>query len=130
MRFAAIATVLMLVFAPAHAQQIKLSDATYTSASAYLDGIWKWERPEPRQTVIMRFNRDGTFFFHNLTIDLQHWGTYRATDNSFSVSLTRSCEKQGSDCANRTPPKTFDYPFTPTSANVFMSKTERWERMK
>src|SRR5204863_5000028 len=43
------------------AQQVRLSDGTYASPRAYLEGTWKFDRPEPRQTMIMRFGRDGTF---------------------------------------------------------------------
>ncbi|TMJ31183.1 MAG: hypothetical protein E6G95_03895 [Alphaproteobacteria bacterium] len=114
----------------ADAQQVKLSDGTYPSTAAYLEGTWKWERQEPRQSMIMRFGRDGSFFFHNFTIDLQHWGTYRATGQKLAITLARSCEDKGKNCETRNPPKDLDYSITPTSANVFMANTERWERMK
>jgi hypothetical protein len=120
---------LMTAFA-AQAQQVKLSDGTWASTGAYLQGTWKWERQEPRQTMIMRFSRDGSFFFHNFTIDLQHWGTYRATGESLAITLTRSCEEKGSNCENRNPPKDLAYTITPTTANLFMANSERWERMK
>lgn len=120
---------LMTTFA-VQAQQIKLADGTWPSTGAYLQGTWKWERQEPRQTMIMRFNRDGGFFFHNFTIDLQHWGTYRATGATLSITLTRSCEEKGANCENRNPPKDLEYTIRPTTATVFMANSERWERMK
>jgi hypothetical protein len=114
----------------AGAQQVRLADGTWASTGAYIQGTWKWERPEPRQSMIMRFNRDGTFFFHNFTIGLQHWGTYRATGEKLAITLTRSCEDKGNNCENRNPPKDLAYTITPTTANVFMANTERWERVK
>lgn len=123
--------VLALVTASvAEAQQVKLADGTWASTGAYLEGTWKWERPEPRQTMVMRFTRDGIFFFHNFTIDLQHWGRYRAVGQKLSITLTRSCEEQGGNCETRNPPKNLEYTISPSSANVFMANTERWERMK
>ncbi len=112
------------------AQQVKLSDGSYPSMAAYLQGTWKWEREEPRQTVIMRFGRDNSFFFHNFTIDRQHWGSYSASDGKLAVVVTRTCDDKGSTCENRNPPLNVEYPVAPNSANVFMSQTERWERMK
>jgi hypothetical protein len=114
----------------ARAQQITLSDASYPSAGAYLEGTWKWERQEPRQSMIMRFGRDGSFYFHNYTIDLQHWGRYTATGERLAVKVTRSCEDMGRLCEDRDPPLDLSYAFTPTGANVFMANTERWERQK
>ena len=128
-----VGAVLALTLAPAPeaaAQAIKLSDGSYASTGAYLEGTWKWERQEPRQTMIMRFGRDGSFFFHNYTIDLQHWGTYRAVGQQLFLTLTRSCENQSSNCQDRSPPKDLDYAIAPTSANVFMANSERWERVK
>jgi len=46
------------------------------------------------------------------------------------VADARSCEDKGKNCETRNPPKDLDYSITPTSANVFMANTERWERMK
>src|SRR5690242_14369097 len=44
---------------------VNLPDAKYASLPAYLAGTWKWERQEPRQTMIMRFGPGTAFFFHN-----------------------------------------------------------------
>jgi len=126
----AIAFLLLVPGVAAQGQEIKLSDSSYPSTAAYLAGTWKWERPEPRQTMIMRFGRDGSFFFHNFTIDLQHWGTYSAAGQHLDLTVTRSCEEQGKTCEDRAPPKHLEYTISPTSANVFQSNTERWERMK
>jgi hypothetical protein len=114
----------------AEAQQIRLSDGTYPSTAVYLQGTWKWERAEPRQTVIMRFGRDNSFFFHNFTIDRQHWGSYSAAGGKLSVVVTRTCDDKGTTCENRNPPLNVEYPIVPSSANVFQSESERWERMK
>ena len=114
----------------AQAQQVKLSDGTYASTAAYLEGTWKWERQEPRQTVIMRFGSDSSFFFHNFTIDRQHWGRYSAASGKLSVVVTRTCDDKGKNCENRDPPLNVAYDIVPTTANVFMAQSERWERMK
>jgi hypothetical protein len=114
----------------AWAEPLILSDGRYASEAEYIAGNWKWERAEPRQTMIMRFGRDGSFFYHNLTTDLQHWGSYVATGGNLQVKVTRSCENKGTNCEDRKPPATLEYPCTPVSANVFMSNSERWERMK
>jgi hypothetical protein len=114
----------------AMAQQLTLSDGKYASPTAYLTGTWKWERQEPRQTMIMRFGSDGTFFFHNFTVDIQHWGRFTATDDKLNITLSRTCEKQSTDCSDYDPPKPLDYAYRPTGADVFMSSAERWERMK
>jgi len=124
--FAAGVLALMTAFI-ADAQQVKRSDGTWPSTAGYLEGTWKLERQEPRQTMIMRFERDGSFFFHNLTIDLQHWGTYSTAGQNLSLTLLRSCEDKGSNCENR---KDLEYAIAPTTANVFMANAERWERMK
>jgi hypothetical protein len=118
---------LMTAFA-AGAQQVRLADGTWVSTAVYLEGTWKWERPEPRQTMIMRFSRNGSFFFHNFTVDLEHWGRYRVDGQHLALTLTRSCEDKGSTCKNRNPPKTLEYTIVPTSANMFMANSERWER--
>jgi hypothetical protein len=120
---------LMTAFA-AQAQQVRLADGSWPTTAAYLAGTWKWERQEPRQTMIMRFTGDGGFFFHNFTIDLQHWGRYRAVGQNLAITLTRSCENQGSSCETRNPAKDLEYTITPTTANLFMANTERWERMQ
>ena len=127
LRVAAVA-LLLLVPGASQAQELKLADGSrYASAAAYYVGTWKWERPEPRQTAITRLGADGSFFFHNLTIDLQHWGTYSTAGQNLSLTLLRSCEDKGSNCENR---KDLEYAIAPTTANVFMANAERWERMK
>jgi hypothetical protein len=126
-----VGTSLILAFAQGTmAQQLTLPDGKYASPAAYLAGLWKWERQEPRQTMIMRLGGDGTFFFHNFTVDIQHWGKFTATADKLNIMLSRTCEKQGSDCSDYDPPKRLDYPYVPTGADVFMSSAERWERMK
>jgi hypothetical protein len=129
--FAAFAVVLGLMTAfAAAAQQVKLADGTWPSTAAYLEGTWKWERQEPRQSMIMRFGRDGSFFFHNFTIDRQHWGTYRGAGQTLSLTITRTCDNQGKICEDRSPAQDLAYAITPTTANLFMANAERWERMK
>jgi hypothetical protein len=123
----------LLFFVPslsAQGQQITLSDGSWPSTAAYLAGTWKWERQQPRQTMIMRFGADGSFFFHNFTIDLQHWGSFTAGSQKLALSVTRSCEDKGGTCENRNPPLALEYTIKPTAANVFMANTERWERLK
>ena len=126
----AVGVLALMTAVSADAQQVKLADGAWASTAAYLEGTWKWERPEPRQTMIMRFRRDGSFFFHNFTIDLQHWGRFRAEGQHLALTLTRSCEDKGGNCEDRNPPKKLEYAITPTSANVFMANSERWERQK
>jgi hypothetical protein len=46
------------------------------------------------------------------------------------VADARSCEDKGSSYENRNPPKDLEFSITPTTANLFMANTERWERMK
>ena len=127
---AVLGLVLLATGSAARGQPINLPDGNFASTTAYLIGTWKWERPEPRQTMIMRFGTDGSFFFHNFTIDLQHWGTYVTAGQHLELTLTRSCEEQGKNCETRDPPKKLEYTITPASANVFQSNQERWERMK
>lgn len=114
--------------APALAQALNLPGGSYASATEFITGSWKWERQEPRQTVWMRFERGGGFFFHNVTTGLQHYGQFAATGNQLNLTLNRSCENNGARCADRSPPLVVNYNFTPTSAGVFMSNEERWER--
>ena len=129
--FMAVLTAVGLLTLPLAARaQVNLPDGKYPSTAAYLQGTWKWERAEPRQTVIMRFGRDNSFFFHNFTIDRQHWGTFSAAGQKLSVVVTRTCDNKGSVCENRSPPLNVEYPIAPSSANVFQSGAERWERMK
>ncbi|MBV8393492.1 MAG: hypothetical protein JOY81_09965 [Alphaproteobacteria bacterium] len=113
-----------------HAQALTLPDGKFASLSEYLSGTWKWERQEPRQTVIMKFEGNGAFYFNNLTIDLQHWGKYVVSDGNLKVIVSRSCSNQSRNCEDRNPPLDLDYPLTPASAGVFMSNAEKWERQK
>jgi hypothetical protein len=129
-RVVALALLMLATALAAQAQQITLSDGNYASTGAYLEGTWKWERAEPRQTMIMRFGRDGSFYFHNFTIDLQHWGRYTASGKDLALKVTRSCEDKGNACENRNPPLDLNYTITPSSANLFLANTERWERQK
>jgi hypothetical protein len=121
---------MMLGAAAAGAQPIALSDGTYGSPSEYLAGTWKWDRPEPRQTMMMTFERNGGFYYKNLTTGLEHWGSYSVKGDEFHVVVKRSCSEQGTNCADRDPPLTVENNFKPTSANVFMSNDERWNRQK
>jgi hypothetical protein len=129
-RRVALALIVLSAAFAVRAQTITLSDGNYASTAAYLEGTWKWERQEPRQTMIMRFSQDGSFYFNNYTIDLQHWGRYTATGQELALQVTRSCEGKGKVCENRNPPLDLSYSITPRSANVFMANTERWEREK
>jgi hypothetical protein len=115
---------------PAPAQGVTLPDGKYASLPAYLAGTWKWERQEPRQSMIMRFGPGNAFFFHNFTIDLQHWGTFSVTADTLTVFLTRSCSEKSTNCGDRSPPDKMEFGFQADSANVFQSSGERWERMK
>ncbi|MBX3501989.1 MAG: hypothetical protein KF889_21315 [Alphaproteobacteria bacterium] len=114
--------------APAAAQALNFPDGSFASPGAFIVGSWKWERQEPRQTVMMRFEPGGGFFFHNLTNGLQHHGSYSASGAGLHLNITRSCEDNGARCASRSPPMVVNYNLTPVSAGVFMSETERWER--
>jgi len=114
----------------APAQGLDFPDGKYASLAAYLAGTWKWERQEPRQSMIMRFGPGNAFFFHNFTIDLQHWGTYQATNDMLAVFLTRSCSEKGSNCNNRSPPEKMEFSFKPIGAHAFTSSSERWERIE
>ena len=99
----------------------------FNSYADYIVGTWKWERMEPRQTMIMRFERGGAFYFNNYTIKLEHWGSYSASNGQLNISLNRSCEDK-TTCENRSPPKELQYQFQPNGADVFMAGSERWER--
>jgi len=122
---------LLLVPGASQAQELKLSDGSrYASAAAYYVGTWKWERPQPRQTAITRLGADGSFFFHNLTNGLQHFGRYKAGTTTFTVSLEKSCSANGASCQVHEPPLVKDYPFEPVSADLFQAGVERWERQK
>jgi len=122
--------VLTTTAAAAGAQPIVLSDGTYGSPGEYLAGTWTWDRPEPRQTMMMTFERNGGFYYKNLTTGLEHWGSYSVKNDEFHVVVKRSCSEQGTNCADRDPPLTVENNFKPTSANVFMSNDERWIRQK
>lgn len=117
--------VLSLVATVSHAQGLP---GGFASSDEFIVGAWKWERIEPRQTVWMWFERGGAFRFHNVTLDLEHWGTYTASGKTLHLTLTRTCEKQRANCENRNPPKALDYQFEPIEADVFMAGSERWKR--
>src|SRR5690242_7296572 len=121
----ACAVALMLGAASASAQPIVLSDGTYGSSNEYLNGTWKWERAEPRQTMTMRFERNGDFYYRNNTTGLEHWGTYSIDGDTFRIVLKRSCAEKRTECADHQPPRDVDNKFKPLSANVFMSASER-----
>ena len=113
------------------AQELKLADGSrYASATAYYVGTWKWERPQPRQTAITRLGADGSFFFHNLTNGLQHFGRYKAGSTTFTVAIEKSCSDNGARCQVHESPAVKDYPFQPVSADLFQAGIERWERQK
>jgi hypothetical protein len=112
------------------AQPVELKDGKYPSMKDYLVGAWNWERQEPRQTVRMRFGRDGGFFFHNLTLGLQHYGTFTTKGTSLLLKISRTCAKNGAQCESRNPAMEVDYALVPVSANLFTSDKERWERMR
>ncbi|UYN93215.1 MAG: hypothetical protein KIT25_14210 [Enhydrobacter sp.] len=116
---------LALPFA-AVAQQLKLPDGIFASSADYIVGTWKWERQQPRQTVIMRFDRNGAFYFHNSTLRLEHHGSYGVAGGQFNLRVNRTCDK--GQCADRKPPMDVNYDFTPVGARVFLSNDERWER--
>ena len=119
---------LLTLPSPAAAQAMNLPDGSFDSPAAFIVGSWKWERAEPRQTVLMRFDQGGGFFFHNRTTGLQHLGSYTASAGGLHLNITRSCDDNGARCADRSPPMAVNYNFRPISAGVFMSETERWER--
>ena len=115
----------------ASAQALVLPDGSrYAAVADYYVGTWKWERPQPRQTAITRFGRDGSFFFYNLTNGLQHYGRYFPGETTFKVALSKSCSDNGARCQTHEPPALKDYPFKPVSADLFMAGDERWERQK
>jgi hypothetical protein len=131
MRRLAVAVLVLALAGPAHAQALVLPDGSrYASVEDYYAGTWKWERPQPRQTAIARFGRDGSFFFHNLTSGLQHYGRYFPGSTTFMVSLEKTCSENGARCQTHEPPATRDYPFEPLGADLFMAGIERWERQK
>ena len=131
---ASVAACVLLLLAPAvavHAQELKLADGSrYASAADYYVGTWKWERPQPRQTAISRFGRDGSFFFQNLTNGIQHFGRYKAGTTIVTLALEKSCSNNGEICQVHEPPQVKDYPFSPVSADLFQAGEERWERQK
>jgi hypothetical protein len=130
MRTLAVAALLALA-GSASAQELKLADGSrYASPADYYVGTWKWERPQPRQTAITRFGGDGSFFFHNLTNGIQHYGRYFAGSTTFKVALEKSCSENGARCQAHEPPAVKDYPFEPVSADLFQAGIERWERQK
>jgi hypothetical protein len=119
---------LMMASLGAQAQVI-LPDGKYESTDAYLAGSWKWEKPEPRATMRMRFGPGSTFFYENATTGLQHHGQYAMLpDGNVRVTIGRSCNNFGADCQNRSEPLVVVDPISPVSANVFMSNSEQWER--
>jgi hypothetical protein len=119
---------LLTLPSPAAAQALNLPDGSFASPGEFIVGSWKWERAEPRQTVWMRFEQGGGFFFHNQTTGLQHFGTFTASGGGLHLNIIRSCESNGARCADRSPPLVVNYNFKPVAAGVFMSETERWER--
>ena len=130
---AGVAAGVTLLLAPiaSHAQGLELADGSrYASAAAYYVGTWKWERPQPRQTAISRFGSDGSFFFHNLTNGLQHFGRYKAGTATVTVSLEKSCSDNGASCQMHEPPQVKNYPFQPVGADLFQAGIERWQRQK
>ena len=131
MRLAALIVLALAWSDSAQAQPLVLADGSrYASIAEYYAGTWKWERPQPRQTAITRFGRDGSFFFHNLTTGLQHYGRYLPGETTFKVALEKSCSDNGARCQAHEPPAVKDYPFKPVSADLFTAGDERWERQK
>jgi hypothetical protein len=128
---AAIVALLLTPGVAAHAQRVTMPDGSrYASLADYYAGTWKWQRPQPPQTAITRFGRDGSFFFHNLTNGQQHFGRYVPGARSFSVTFERSCADHGARCQPVEPPKVRDYPFEPLGSDLFKAGDERWERQK
>jgi hypothetical protein len=77
----------------AQACEVVLPDGRFPSMMDYVVGTWVWERRRPRQTVQMRFSRNGDFFFDNSTIGLIHHGRYEFKSNALHVKVHRSCER-------------------------------------
>lgn len=125
-RLAIVALLALAMPFAAAAQQLNLPDGKYASPAEFIIGTWKWERQQPRQTVIMRFERNGAFYFHNMGLRLEHYGSYGVAGGQFNLRVNRTCENK--QCSTRNPPMDVQYPFTPVSAKVFMSNDEKWER--
>lgn len=128
--FMAVLTAVGLMTLPLAARaQVNLPDGKYPSTAAYLAGSWKWEKPEPRETMRMKFGPGSTFFYENVTTDLQHFGQYvMLPDGNARVTIGRSCSNRGANCQNRAEPMVVVDPISPVSADVFMSNSEKWER--
>jgi len=122
------ATLILLSLGDARGEPLVLSGTTYASQTDFLYGTWEWLRPEPQQTVQMRFSRDGAFFFNNFTVGLTHHGKFKSDKaNSMQVIIDKSCDKKG--CSDRNPPLVFDYPMRPTAPNQFYCNEEKWDRL-
>lgn len=115
----------LLLPAGAWAQTLTLPDRSFSSLNAYLVGTWKWERPEPRETMIMKFDADGAFSYQAVRKGLQHRGRFGIDAGRIHLTITETCNP---GCTTREPPARHDYPLTPKSANLFVSDDERWER--
>ena len=126
-----LAAALVALPGAAHAQTMVLPDGSrFASPADYYPGTWKWERPQPRQTSITRFGRDGSFFFHNLTNGVQQVGHYAPGMRNFTVTFAKICYDHGTRCNAYDPPRVRDYPFEPLGADLFKAGDERWERQK
>jgi hypothetical protein len=113
----------------ASAQPVELADGRYASAAAYLAGTWMWQREQPRELRRFTFGRDGGFAYENATQGRTSYGNFETMSGKVRVTMIRVCD--GPDaCSKIEPPVVVEEPVTPLSADVFMSNSERWTRVK
>ena len=121
------AAALVVMGIAAHAEPVTLDGQTFASLAAFLQGSWRYQQRQPEQTMNMRFGADGSFYFHNETIDVTHNGSFSATNNRMQLSLTQTCQR--GKCVTNNPPRVVDYPMRPAKPNVFFSNDEEWTRV-
>jgi hypothetical protein len=133
-RHAVAAVILAVLLTPApdaRAQRMVLADGSnFASPAEYYPGTWKWERPQPRQTSIARFGRDGSFFFHNPTNGVQQFGRYVPGARSFTVSFARDVLREWRALRNPRPTARARLSVRSRRRRLVQGRDERWERQK
>jgi hypothetical protein len=109
----------------ASAQQTNLPGG-YASLTDFVVGTWKWERQEPRWTVVARFERSGAFRVHYRPDEIIILGSYGLAGGRFYLRLTQRCDH--GQCRTIDPPREVDYPVNVVNAGKFTSADEVWER--
>jgi len=114
----------------AQADPVVVPGGRFRSMVDYLAGTWVWEKPQPRQTMHMRFGRNGLFFFNNFTLGISHYGRYEiGAGGALHLELYRTCTDHGRECRTNTPPRTENDTIHPIRANEFATQKDSWIRL-